>query len=165
MGSARRARIATVKVIPAMQQCEFGEIAAIASRDRAKAVGRARTRHSARLRFVRRVAGRSGHRCDLQSAAQPGACAVDDPRCGGKHVLCEKPIGLPSKKRAVDRRAKPLRQSGRRSVHGACPSAMGTRRELPATGRSGKCGRSARLAIRNRDPKNVRNVPIGRRRH
>jgi predicted dehydrogenase len=31
------ARIATVKVIPAMQQCTLGEIVAIASRDRTKA--------------------------------------------------------------------------------------------------------------------------------
>jgi predicted dehydrogenase len=90
------ARIATVKVIPAMQQGELTEIAAIASRDLSKA------RAAARDLGIPRVYGSYE-----ELLADPEIDAIYNPLPNhlhvpwsiraaeaGKHVLCEKPIGL-----------------------------------------------------------------------
>ena len=90
------ARIATTKVIPAMQKCAFGEIAAIASRDHAKAEGAARELGIARA-----------YGSYEELLADPAIDAIYNPLPNhlhvpwsiraaeaGKHVLCEKPIGL-----------------------------------------------------------------------
>jgi len=90
------ARIAINKVIPAMQLGEYSEITAIASRDLEKA------RHAA---DQLRIATAYGSYEDL--LADPDVDAIYNPlpnhlhvpwsiRCAeaGKHVLCEKPIGL-----------------------------------------------------------------------
>jgi predicted dehydrogenase len=90
------ARIATAKVIPAMQQCEYGEIAAIASRDRGKAESAARELGIARA-----------YGSYEELLADPNIDAIYNPLPNhlhvawsiraaeaGKHVLCEKPIGL-----------------------------------------------------------------------
>src|SRR5690349_10187194 len=87
------ARIATSKVIPAMQKCEFGEVVGIASRDRAKAAAAAK------------AAGiPQSYDSYEQMLADPGIDAVYNPLPNhlhvpvsiqaaeaGKHVLCEKP--------------------------------------------------------------------------
>src|SRR5271170_6443463 len=90
------AKIAVNKVIPAMQAGEFSEITAIASRDLAKA------RHTADQLKIPKAYGSYE---DL--LADPDVDAIYNPlpnhlhvpwsiRCAaaGKHVLCEKPIGL-----------------------------------------------------------------------
>ena len=90
------ARIATTKVIPAMQQCQLGEIAAIASRDRVKA------ETAARDLAIPRAYGSYE-----ELLADPAIDAIYNPLPNhlhvpwsiraaeaGKHVLCEKPIGL-----------------------------------------------------------------------
>ncbi len=90
------ARIATVKVIPAMQQGELTEIAAIASRDLSKA------QTAARDLGIPKAYGSYE-----ELLADPGIDAIYNPLPNhlhvpwsiraaeaGKHVLCEKPIGL-----------------------------------------------------------------------
>ncbi len=106
------ARIATTKVIPAMQQCELGEIAAIASRDRAKAESAARD-----LAIPRAYGSYE------ELLADPAIDAIYNPLPNhlhvpwsiraaeaGKHVLCEKPIGMnAAEARELDRCARPHR--------------------------------------------------------
>ncbi|HWD00752.1 MAG TPA: Gfo/Idh/MocA family oxidoreductase [Candidatus Sulfopaludibacter sp.] len=90
------ARIATVKVIPAMQLGEYTEIAAIASRDIAKA-----QRAAAELNIPKAYGSYE------ELLADPEIDAIYNPLPNhlhvpwsiraaeaGKHVLCEKPIGL-----------------------------------------------------------------------
>src|ERR1700756_1210472 len=92
------ARIATEKVIPATQRSEFGEVAALASRDAGRGQAAA-----ARLGIPRAY----GSYDDL--LADPEIDAIYNPlpnhlhvpwsiraAQAGKHVLCEKPIGLNS---------------------------------------------------------------------
>ena len=90
------AQIAVTKVVPAMQQGELTEVAAIASRDRAKAEDAAR-----QLGIARAYASYD------ELLADPEIDAVYNPlpnhlhvpwslraAAAGKHVLCEKPISL-----------------------------------------------------------------------
>ena len=90
------ARIATVKVIPGMQQGELTEIAAIASRDLAKAQAAARD-----------LGIPKAYGSYEELLADPEIDAIYNPLPNhlhvpwsiraaeaGKHVLCEKPIGL-----------------------------------------------------------------------
>ena len=90
------AGIATRRVIPAMKQCEHSEIVAIASRDRAKA------EEAARELGIPKAYGSYE-----EMLADPEVEAVYNPLPNhlhvpmsiqaaeaGKHVLCEKPIGL-----------------------------------------------------------------------
>ncbi len=90
------ARIATVKVIPAMQRGQWTEVAAIASRDRSKA---------AEAASQLGIAKAYGSYDEL--LADPDIDAIYNPLPNhlhvpwsiraaeaGKHVLCEKPIGL-----------------------------------------------------------------------
>jgi predicted dehydrogenase len=90
------ANIATAKVIPAMQRCELAEIRAIASRDLAKA------EKAARELGIPRAYGSYE-----KLLADPEIDAIYNPLPNhlhvpwtiraaeaGKHVLCEKPIGL-----------------------------------------------------------------------
>ena len=92
------ARIATVKVIPAMQQGELTRIAAIASRDLAKAQAAARD-----------LGIPKAYGSYEELLADPEIDAIYNPLPNhlhvpwsiraaeaGKHVLCEKPIGLSS---------------------------------------------------------------------
>jgi len=90
------ARIATTKVIPAMQQGELSEIVGIASRDRAKAA------EAARQLGIPQIDGSYE-----EMLADPEIEAVYNPLPNhlhvpwsiraaeaGKHVLCEKPVGM-----------------------------------------------------------------------
>src|SRR5688500_4592198 len=90
------ARIATQKVIPAMQQGEWSEVVAIASRDEAKGV------HAARAAGIPRAYG--SYEALL---ADPDVEAIYNPLPNhlhvpwtaraaeaGKHVLCEKPVAM-----------------------------------------------------------------------
>ncbi len=90
------AHIATAKVIPAMQKSELCEIAAIASRDLAKSQAAARDLHIPRA-----------YGSYEELLADPDIDAIYNPLPNhlhvpwsiraaeaGKHVLCEKPIGL-----------------------------------------------------------------------
>ena len=92
------AKIATTKVIPAMQRCEYAEIAAIASRDLPKA------REAAESLNIPKA-----HSSYEALLADPEIDAIYIPLPNqlhvpwsirsvraGKHVLCEKPIGLSS---------------------------------------------------------------------
>ncbi len=90
------ARIATAKVIRAMQQSEFGEIAAIASRDPAKARAAADEFGIPRAygSYEELLADRS-----IDAIYNPLPNHLHVPWSiraaeAGKHVLCEKPIGL-----------------------------------------------------------------------
>lgn len=97
-GVLSTARIGTDKVIPAMQQCSAGEVVAIASRE----IGKAEA--AARALGIKRALG--SYEELLQD---PEVDAVYNPLPNhlhvswsikaldsGKHVLCEKPIGLSS---------------------------------------------------------------------
>ena len=123
------AKIATEKVIPAMQRGKVSEIAAIASRDPSKA------RMAAEKLGIPRSYGSYE-----ELLADPEIEAIYNPLpneghvpwtlkalAAGKHVLCEKPIALDAKSARPDRRAQPLRQTGRRSLHGAVSSPMAPR--------------------------------------
>src|SRR5450631_3480624 len=90
------ARIATVKVIPAMQRGEFCEIVGIASRDLAKA-----------QKAAHDLGIPKSYGSYEEMLADPEIDAVYNPLPNhlhvplsiqaaeaGKHVLCEKPIGL-----------------------------------------------------------------------
>src|SRR5947208_17134462 len=92
------ARIAVNRVIPAMQQGEFSEVVAIASRDRARA------EEAARQLGIPKAFGSYE-----EMLADPEIDAVYNPLPNhlhvpvsikalqaGKHVLCEKPIALTS---------------------------------------------------------------------
>src|SRR5580700_8377738 len=90
------AKIATVKVIPAMQKCELCEIAAIASRDVGKAESAARE-----LGIARAYGSYDGLLADpeIDAIYNPLPNHLHVPWSiraaeAGKHVLCEKPIGL-----------------------------------------------------------------------
>ena len=107
------ARIATVKVIPAMQQGELTEVAAIASRDLARAQAAARD-----------LGIPKAYGSYEELLADPEIDAIYNPLPNhlhvpwsiraaeaGKHVLCEKPIGLTSAEaRDSDRRAETGRE-------------------------------------------------------
>src|SRR5580693_3668651 len=90
------AKIATVKVIPAMQKSELCEIAAIASRDKVKAAAAARNLGIARAygSYEELLAD-----SEIDAIYNPLPNHLHVPWSiraaeAGKHVLCEKPIGL-----------------------------------------------------------------------
>jgi predicted dehydrogenase len=157
------AKIATEKVIPAMQAGQWTEVTAIASRDLAKAQAAA-----ARLGIAKAY----GSYDDL--LADPDVDAIYNPLPNhlhvpwtiaaaerGKHVLCEKPIALSAAEArqliAVrDRTGVKIQEAFMVRTH---PQWLAVR-ELLTTGRIGEV-RSVlgAFSYTNRDPANIRNQP------
>jgi predicted dehydrogenase len=156
------ARIATVKVIPAMQKCELCEIAAIASRDKVKAEAAARELGIARA-----------YGSYEELLADPEIDAIYNPLPNhlhvpwsiraaeaGKHVLCEKPIGLNADEAreliaARDRTGVTIGEAFMIQAH---PQWIRTV-ELARSGRFGEMGGAVgTFGYFNRDARNVRNV-------
>ena len=80
-GVLSTASIGVKKVIPAMQHGQLSTVAAIASRDLAKARAvAAAAQHSHRLRLLRRTPRRPQHRRHLQSASQSASRSLDHQR-------------------------------------------------------------------------------------
>ena len=155
------AKIAVEKVIPAMQQGEFSEVAAIASRDAARAASAAESLG---------IAKSYGSYEEL--LADPDIDAVYNPLPNhlhvpwsvkaaeaGKHVLCEKPIALSSAEalelsEVRDRTGVKLQEAFMVRTH---PQWLAVR-ERVREGAVGKLlGAQYVFSYFNRDPENIRN--------
>ena len=156
------ARIAVVKVVPAMQRGRYSRVVALASRDRAKG------EHAARELGIPRV-----HGSYEELLADPDVDAVYNPLPNhlhlpwtvraleaGKHVLCEKPLGLTPAEveellRARDRTGLRVQEAFMVRTH---PQWLGVR-DLVRSGRIGALRAvSTVFTYFNDDPANVRNV-------
>jgi predicted dehydrogenase len=159
------AKIATEKVIPAMQRGEVSRIRAIASRDAARARAAAETLG---------IPKAYGSYEDL--LADPEIDAIYNPLpnelhapwteralAAGKHVLCEKPIALDANEAARliaarDRSGKLVAEAFMVRFHPQWRRA----REIVSTGGIGEVGAIQTLfAYRLEDPGNIRNKPPG----
>jgi predicted dehydrogenase len=157
------ARIATAKVIPGMQKGTLSTVAAIASRDLEKA------RSAAAALGVPKAYGSYE-----ELLADPEIDAVYNPLPNhlhvpwsiqaaeaGKHVLCEKPIGLNAEecRRLIEARDR----TGKLIGDGFMVRSHPQWRRARAIVRSGEIGEVRAFAMEfsydNRDPKNIRNVP------
>lgn len=156
------AKIATEKVIPAMQQCQRAEVAAIASRDLAKAQAAAD-----------KLGLPQAYGSYEELLADPRIEAIYNPLPNhlhvpwslraleaGKHVLCEKPIGLSADE------GQTLVDAGRRHPHLKLMEAFMyrhhpqwlTARRLVAEGRLGPlCTVQTLFSYYNVNPDDVRN--------
>ena len=156
------ARIAVAKVVPAMQRGRFCEVVALASRDRAKGEAAARALGIARV-----------HGSYEELLADPEVDAVYNPLPNhlhvpwsiraleaGKHVLCEKPIGLSvaeveELRQARDRTGKQVQEAFMVRTH---PQWLGVRQRV----RQGRIGTLRAVmsffSYFNEDPANIRNV-------
>lgn len=156
------ARIATQKVIPGMRRGRRSEILAIASRDLARA------REAARRLGIPKAYGSYEELLD-----DPEVEAVYNPLPNhlhvpwsiralekGKHVLCEKPIGLSAEEArsllaARDRSGRQVQEAFMVRTH---PQWLGVR-EMVRSGRLGELrGVATFFSYFNDDPANVRNV-------
>jgi predicted dehydrogenase len=156
------AKIARAKVVPAMQQCELCEIAAIASRDPLKAEAAARELGIARA-----------YGSYEELLADPEIDAIYNPLPNhlhvpwsiraaeaGKHVLCEKPIGLNVAEArqliaARDRTGVVMGEAFMIQTHPQWVRVV----ELARSGRIGAMrGVVGTFGYLNRDAQNVRNV-------
>jgi predicted dehydrogenase len=153
------ARIGLNRVIPAMQKSELCEVTAIASRDIAKA---------------RAVGLPKAHGSYEELLADPDIDAIYNPLPNhlhvpwtiraaeaGKHVLCEKPIGMDAKEARTlievrDRTRKKIGEAFMVRVH---PQWLRARETV----RSGEIGDlravTGFFSYNNQDPKNIRNIP------
>jgi predicted dehydrogenase len=157
------AKIALVKVIPAMQKSELCEISAIASRDPSKS-------HAA----ADKLGIPKAYGSYEELLADPGIDAIYNPLPNhlhlpwtrraaeaGKHVLCEKPIGLnASEARELiavrDRTGVRIAEAFMVRVH---PQWLRTR-EIVRSGAIGDVRAvNGFFSYDNRDPKNIRNIP------
>jgi len=156
------AKIATAKVIPAMQHCEFAEIAAIASRDLNKAQAAAQ-----------QLGIPKSYGSYEELIADPSIDAIYNPLPNhlhvawsiraaeaGKHVLCEKPISLTVEEAgqlvaARDRTGVKMGEAFMVNVH---PQWLRTLEIV----RSGEIGALRAMncvfGYNNRDPHNIRNM-------
>jgi predicted dehydrogenase len=157
------ARIATRKVVPALQGSRFGQVVAIASRDHAKAAQAA-----AELGIPRAYGSYDALLADAEIDAVynplpnhlhvPWTLAALE---RGKHVLCEKPIALSVAEAetlvaARDRTGLKVQEAFMVRTH---PQWLGVR-ELVRTGRIGPLrALTCTFSYFNEDPANVRHVP------
>jgi predicted dehydrogenase len=157
------AKIALVKVIPAMQKCEFAEITAIASRERAKAE-----------RAAEDLGIAKAYGSYEELIADPDIDAIYNPLPNhlhvpwsiraaeaSKHVLCEKPIALTVAETreliaARDRTGVKMGEAFMVHVH---PQWLRTR-EIVLSGEIGALrAMNCVFGYNNRDPRNIRNLP------
>ena len=157
------ANIAVKKVIPAMQKGRFSEIAAIASRDAARAS------HAAAQLGIPKSYG-SYH--DLLTDPAIQAVYIPLPNHlhvplsikaaeAGKHVLCEKPIALTAEevRQLIAVRNKTRVKIGEAFMVRTAPEWLRAR-ELVRSGAIGELRSIVSVfSYFNRDPKNIRNVP------
>ncbi len=157
------AKIATGKVIPAMQRGRWSEIVAIASRDESRAV------EAARALGIDRAHGSYDALID-----DPSVDAIYNPLPNhlhapwtiraleaGKHVLCEKPIGLSvgEAERLIDARDRTGRKVQEAFMVRTHPQWQRAQ-ELVKGGRIGELRSIAGyFSYFNRDAGNIRNVP------
>jgi predicted dehydrogenase len=157
------AKIATEKVVPAMQRGRFSEVVAIASRDRARAQAAAGA-----------LALPSAHGSYEALLADPHVDAIYNPLPNhlhvpwtiraleaGKHVLCEKPVGLTAAE--VDALIAVRNRTGRKVQEAFMvrthPQWLRVR-ALVAEGRIGELrSMMGYFSYFNRDASNIRNVP------
>jgi len=156
------AKIATTKVIPAMQQCSNVEIAAIASRDLSKAQAAAE-----------QLGIPQAYGSYEALLADPSIHAIYNPlpnhlhvpwsiraAKAGKHVLCEKPIALSTAETRdlIAARDKAHVKIGEAFMARTHPQWL----RAAEIARSGRIGDlrvvSGHFSYFNRDPKNVRNI-------
>ncbi len=157
------ARIATVKVIPAMQQCTLGRVTAIASRDSQK------SRQAAASLAIPRAYGSYEELLE-----DPEIDAVYNPlpnhlhlpwtlkaAAAGKHVLCEKPVGMNASecRQLIEARDHHGVKIGEAFMIRSHPQWLRAR-ELVQNGGMGKL-RSVITAFsyNNQNPQNIRNIP------
>jgi predicted dehydrogenase len=156
------AKIATTKVIPAMQRGEFCEVIAIASRDPAKARGAA-----GQLGIPRAYGSYEELLADtdVEAVYNPLPNHLHVPWSiraleAGKHVLCEKPVGLSAAEvrdlmAARDRAGLRVGEAFMVRTH---PQWIRVR-ELVRSGAIGDLRAVvAAFSYTNRDPRNIRNV-------
>jgi predicted dehydrogenase len=157
------AGIAVKKVIPAMQKAEWSEIVAIASRDRHKAEAAAGKFGIARAYGSYEELLRNP---EIEAVYNPLPNQLHVPWTlkgieAGKHVLCEKPLGLNAEEArallmARDRAGVKVGEAFMVRTH---PQWLRTR-EIINSGRIGALRSIMGLfSYFNRDPANVRNVP------
>jgi predicted dehydrogenase len=157
------ASIALRRVIPAMQKSDWSEIAAIASRERGKAEDAART-----LGIPKTYGSYEELLADpeIEAIYNPLPNSLHVPWSiraaqAGKHVLCEKPLGMNAAEArgliaARDRAGVKIGEAFMVRTH---PRWLRTR-ELIRGGRIGQLRLvSGFFSYFNRDPKNIRNVP------
>jgi predicted dehydrogenase len=157
------AKIATAHVIPAMQQGEWSTIAAIASRDAAKAQAAA-----AGLAIPKSYGSYEALLADpdIEAIYNPLPNHLHVPwsiraLAAGKHVLCEKPIGLSVAEAtellaARDREGRLVQEAFMVHTHPQWLRARGLVRQ----GRIGELRSMAGyFSYFNRDPANIRNIP------
>ena len=156
------AKIATTKVIPAMRAAQYLEVAAIASRDLAKA------RDAAKQLGIP-----TAYSSYEELLADPSIDAIYNPLPNhlhvpwsiraaeaGKHVLCEKPIGLSVKETRdlIAARDKARVKIGEAFMARTHPQWLRAA-EIVRSGRIGELRVvSGYFSYFNRDPKNVRNI-------
>jgi predicted dehydrogenase len=157
------AKIGTVKVIPAMQKCELAEVTAIASRDLARAQEAA-----AKLGIP------TAYGCYEDLLADPLIDLIYNPLPNhmhvpwsiraaeaGKHVLCEKPVGLDPQEvlRLIEARDCAKVKIGEAFMIHVHPQWLRTR-EIVQSGEIGEL-RSMHCVFSffNRDAANIRNKP------
>jgi len=157
------AKIATAKVIPAMQACEYAEIAAIASRDRARAESAARELSIPKA-YGSYEALLADREIDVIYNPLPNHLHVPwsiRAADAGKHVLCEKPIGMSVRETreliaARDHTGVTIGEAFMVQVHPQWERAV----ELVRGGRIGVLrAMIGRFGYFNPNPENIRNIP------
>jgi predicted dehydrogenase len=157
------ARIGTQKVIPAMQGGASSQVDAIASREIGKA------RDAAKALGIPKAYGSYE-----ELLADPEIDAIYNPlpnhlhvewtekaAVAGKHVLCEKPIGLNAgeAKRLIEIRERTGVKIGEAFMTRTAPQWLRTR-EIAQSGKLGELRSIVWFfSYNNRDPRNIRNVP------